>query len=352
MKTWLLRGLIAGALLTGGLRLAEAAIPTTLAFQGKLTDQASQPLTGNQTVTFRLFDAATGGAKLWEETQTVAVSGGLFSVLLGSVTPLTLSFDQPYWIETQVGAELLSPRQPLSSSPYARTAARVEGLTMLGGNVGIGTAVPATKLEVSGGTFQHDLRVSSPSVTGTGIELANTNVNATWQMFVTGSSASAGGGVLAWWDNTNYRMILSSSSLRLGLSPNSSMILKYDYPGNGEIPAGGYFGSTGSGGYSFIASATGGTPGATLGGYYYDGATYRSAYQISNTASGFGNLLLMKSGGNVGIGTSNPTVKLEVNGAARLAPTSPPAAPAPGTIYFDGTHFLGWNGSAWKQLDN
>jgi hypothetical protein len=29
-----------------------------------------------------------------------------------------------------------------------------------------------------------------------------------------------------------------------------------------------------------------------------------------------------------------------------------PTSPGAGTIYFDGTHFQGWNGSAWKQLDN
>lgn len=33
---------------------------------------------------------------------------------------------------------------------------------------------------------------------------------------------------------------------------------------------------------------------------------------------------------------------------------SAPANPIPGQVYFDITdgHFKGWNGSAWKQLDN
>ena len=59
------------------------------------------------------------------------------------------------------------------------------------------------------------------------------------------------------------------------------------------------------------------------------------------------------SSGNVGVGTTTPTTMLDVNGAMRLrALTSAPASPNAGDIYFDGTHFYGYDGSNWKQLDN
>ena len=77
---------------------AHAEVPRTMAFQGRLTDQSGRPLDGNQTVIFRIYDAVTGGTKLWEETKTLAVSAGLFSALLGSTTPLALPFDRPYWV--------------------------------------------------------------------------------------------------------------------------------------------------------------------------------------------------------------------------------------------------------------
>ena len=34
-----------------------------------------------------------------------------------------------------------------------------------------------------------------------------------------------------------------------------------------------------------------------------------------------------------------------------LSGTSTPSLPTPGQIYFDGTHFQGWNGTVWKQLE-
>lgn len=48
----------------------------------------------------------------------------------------------------------------------------------------------------------------------------------------------------------------------------------------------------------------------------------------------------------------NPDMTTTFNGGIILNNTTTPSTPATGTIYFDGTHFQGWNGSAWKQLDN
>lgn len=63
-------------------------------------------------------------------------------------------------------------------------------------------------------------------------------------------------------------------------------------------------------------------------------------------------LMLSLYRGNLGVGIQLPEVKLEVDGAIRLYQTVAPATPKPGQIYFDGTHFFGYTGGAWKQLDN
>jgi hypothetical protein len=39
-------------------------------------------------------------------------------------------------------------------------------------------------------------------------------------------------------------------------------------------------------------------------------------------------------------------------GTLKLGAISVPSSPTAGQIYFDGSHFYGYNGSAWLQLDN
>ena len=66
-----------------------ADVPHLIRYQGQAVDSQGVPLEGPYTLTFRLYNAVTAGTKTWEEPQTgVQLSGGNFSVLLGSVTSL------------------------------------------------------------------------------------------------------------------------------------------------------------------------------------------------------------------------------------------------------------------------
>ncbi|MDP3722930.1 MAG: LamG-like jellyroll fold domain-containing protein [Candidatus Omnitrophota bacterium] len=102
----------------------QAQVPRLIRYQGTVVDANNIPLEGSYTLTFRVYDVATGGAALWTETQTpVPVSRGVFSILLGQVTPLNLPFDKDSWLSTQVGTDTeMSPRQRLTSVPYAYRA--------------------------------------------------------------------------------------------------------------------------------------------------------------------------------------------------------------------------------------
>ena len=64
-------------------------IPQMMSYQGRLTDASGEPVPdGNYSVAFRLYTEPTGGSVFWNETQSVTTRDGLFSVLLGSVTPI------------------------------------------------------------------------------------------------------------------------------------------------------------------------------------------------------------------------------------------------------------------------
>jgi hypothetical protein len=86
---------------------AYADIPQTVNFQGFLTDENNQAVEdGNYTMTFSLWTGTDeNSSQLWSETQTVSVSRGIYSVLLGSSTafPNTLTFADESYLGVQVG---------------------------------------------------------------------------------------------------------------------------------------------------------------------------------------------------------------------------------------------------------
>ena len=99
--------------------------PTVVNFQGRLTDSVTgDPVAdGSYSVRFSIWDAAAAGTEQWNETQgTVTVTDGLFSVLLGSVTPITKGVfnGTARYLEIKVGADpAMTPRQQFATVAYA-----------------------------------------------------------------------------------------------------------------------------------------------------------------------------------------------------------------------------------------
>lgn len=105
---------------------AIAQTPQQISYQGLLADTTRVPVpNGTYAMTIMLYDAATGGSALWNEVHpSVQTTAGLFDVMLGSITPLTLPFDKQYWLAVSVnGGTELAPRTPLTSAAYAYRAA-------------------------------------------------------------------------------------------------------------------------------------------------------------------------------------------------------------------------------------
>ena len=102
-------------------------VPANMSFQGFLTDSEGVVYAdGTYDLTFRLIREMNDGSlqTIWEEGHTTLVTNGVFSVVLGSITPLPLSISPNVQLETQVGDEVLSPRQPLTSVPFALKSSR------------------------------------------------------------------------------------------------------------------------------------------------------------------------------------------------------------------------------------
>jgi len=114
-------GRVGGGQRAGGRRPALATLATlgvadqgtagtTVPYPGRLSDADGQPVAdGAYELRFALYAAATGGEPLWAETQAgVAVRGGTFAVVLGSVVPIPRAVLAPQkgrgarWLEVSV----------------------------------------------------------------------------------------------------------------------------------------------------------------------------------------------------------------------------------------------------------
>jgi hypothetical protein len=113
-------------------------IAPVLHYQGRLLD----PATGNPKpngayqMIFGIYNMKTGGGPLWLETKSVAVTNGLFSVLLGDTVALDPGIfnGQALWLGVTVGADPEAvPRQRIAHSPYALHSQHANQANELGG---------------------------------------------------------------------------------------------------------------------------------------------------------------------------------------------------------------------------
>jgi len=92
MKSKLLAAFLSLFGVTAGLA-QTATVPALLSYQGRVTDSAGNLIgastPANRAVKFQLYNASSGGTPVWAETQTVTISGGEFSVLIGNGTGIS-----------------------------------------------------------------------------------------------------------------------------------------------------------------------------------------------------------------------------------------------------------------------
>ncbi|MFO0718755.1 MAG: DUF5011 domain-containing protein [Candidatus Paceibacterota bacterium] len=201
--------------------IAEAAINKQINYQGKLTNTSNVAVAdGTYHMKFYLYTVATGGSPVWTEDRStavgdrVAVTNGLFSVMLGSSTPLTsVDFNQTLYLGVEIGGSSgspswdgeMTPRKVIGAVPAAFVADTLDNISseqflradasnststatswlsfvqngagkiaeffgpssasvlsiLSGGNVGVGTSSPYSKLSVAGNVVANNFYATS-----------------------------------------------------------------------------------------------------------------------------------------------------------------------------------------------
>ncbi|MEW5924641.1 MAG: hypothetical protein AB1746_11700 [Candidatus Zixiibacteriota bacterium] len=111
--------------------ISMSSTPQLINYQGRLLDEAGLPVPdGNYNISFKIYDALTGGIQKWAETQSgVPVTDGLFSIVMGSSEPLsdTVFDGEDRYLEISFDGQALSPRIQFTSVGYAHRISTVDG---------------------------------------------------------------------------------------------------------------------------------------------------------------------------------------------------------------------------------
>ena len=126
-KILLVGGLLNLLVFTGLSFLANADVPPLINYQGQLTDANGNPQTGIKKLEFNIYDASSGGNKIWgpQTFATVPLINGRFNVLLGTTDAKGMAITSAFGAGNRYlgisvdNAVDIVPRQQILSTPFA-----------------------------------------------------------------------------------------------------------------------------------------------------------------------------------------------------------------------------------------
>ncbi|MBP9819915.1 phage integrase N-terminal SAM-like domain-containing protein, partial [Candidatus Woesebacteria bacterium] len=254
-----------------------------LSFQGRLTDTAQNPITTATDMRFYLYDTgpATGsGTELWD-SGTCSVTpdqDGIFSAALGDdcgseITEDVFSENSNVWLEVEIETETLDPRQAIQTVPYALNSETLQGYPIAAS--GAATVNTVVTMNSGGEIVLGEVSPTIRSVSGT------------------------------------FSLEAQTLSLETSSGSNGDIILSPDGTGQVEVNA-----DTVIDGYLYA-------PGATLSATYAGGTALVARGGPSGTAniqewqnSSSTPLSVVTSAGNLGIGTTSSSSRLDVTSSA------------------------------------
>lgn len=296
---------------------AFAQAPQAIPYQAIARDANGNPLP-NQPISIRisLIDSNINSID-YQETHSVTTNNlGLFNLNIGQGTPVSGSFSAIYWpisgneyVQVELDATggtnyMVMGASKLNSVPFALHANTsgdnkwyTNGSSIYNnnaGNVGIGTTSPGAKLDVNGMAFFRNNAGGLVNGGGSGVKISTENNK----------------GNIFGFDYTNFSPIdltLQGEGGNVGIGnhfPEST--LHITKPNDATTLTIG--GNSQAGQYTALRLQTSENQGG-----------YSNIQSIKYSGFDWGDLILNRDGGNVGIGTATPSTKLDVVGSIKIA---------------------------------